>query len=48
MKKTITVLITQAQYEKIQDKKNSTGNSQNSIIREALNKYFKEVDHIGQ
>lgn len=40
MKKPITVLVTEEQYDKIQEKKQETGNSQNSIIRDALNKYL--------
>ena len=43
MKKAVTVLITKKQYEQIQEKKELTGNSQNSIIRDALNKYFEGV-----
>lgn len=40
MKKPITVLVTEEQYDKIQRKKQETGNSQNSIIRDALNIYL--------
>jgi len=36
MKKAITVLITEEQYQKIRQKKKISGNSQNSIIRDAL------------
>ena len=39
-KKPITILITIDQYERMQNKKNQTGNSQGSIIREALERYL--------
>lgn len=42
MKKAITVLVTEDQYQKIQNKKQQTGNSQNSIIREAINYFLRE------
>jgi len=45
MKKPITVLVTQDQYKKLQKKSELTGNSQNSIIRDALNKYFEGVNY---
>jgi predicted DNA-binding protein len=44
MKKTITLLLTDEQYNKIQRKKQETGNSQNSIVRTALNKYLQEIE----
>ncbi len=44
MKKPITVLITESQYKRIQEEKNETGNSQNSIIRTALNLYLGEME----
>lgn len=40
LKKAITVLVTEKQYKQIQEKKNETGNSQNSIIRDALTAYL--------
>ena len=44
MKKPITVLLTEDQYEKLQQHKQQTGNSQNSIIRSALNQYLGGLD----
>lgn len=41
LKKAITVMVTKEQYQRIQKIKNKTGNSQNSIIRTALNDYFE-------
>jgi hypothetical protein len=38
--KAITVFVTEEQYEKLHNRKIETGNSQNSIIRTALNQYF--------
>ena len=44
MKKPITILLTEEQYEKLQQKKIETGNSQNSIIRTALIMYLRGLD----
>jgi hypothetical protein len=44
MKKPITVLITEDQYEKLHQYSIETGNSQNSIIRTALNLYLGGLD----
>lgn len=41
LKKAITVMVTQEQYAQIQKIKGKTGNSQNSIIRTALNEFFE-------
>jgi hypothetical protein len=38
------VLLTEEQYEKLQQFKQLTGNSQNSIIRTALNQYMGDLD----
>ncbi len=43
LKKAITAMVTKEQYDKIQKIKNKTGNSQNSIIRSALEEYFISV-----
>ena len=41
VKKPITILITNEQYRRLNNKKNQTGNSQGSIIREALEQYLE-------
>jgi len=46
-KKPITILLTQNQAEKLKDESKKTGNSQNSIIRTALEKYFTLKDTEG-
>jgi len=36
----ITILVTEDQYKRINEKKRRTGNSQGSIIREAIERYL--------
>jgi len=42
MKKAITDLVTEEQYQKILYKKQLKGNSHNSIIRDAINLFLQE------
>jgi len=43
-KTVLTILITKTQAGKLREESNRTGNSQNSIIRSALELYFLQQD----